>query len=251
VARRHEENPADEALHQIEESFDRVSHWVSTNRVPLAIVAAVILVVAAGSDLYRTYRDRSSEEAAEALAEVRAGYLSAMGAEPGALVFAEPANPAVGQAAREKYVQEFEAVGREHAGDAAAALAMLEAGNLHEELGAPHLAMEAWQSGLASAPEGSGLEGLLLRRMARGHEEAGEWAAAAEAYERAGRIEDFPARWSALADAARCRAEAGEPDAALALLSELEAADVLERIPPYTVARLRELRAARERSPQG
>jgi hypothetical protein len=251
VARHQEPNQADEALHQIEESFDKVAHWASENRVWLAIVAAAVLAVAAGADLYRGHRAEVSNEAAEALAQVRGDYLEAMGAEPGATTFAEPANPEVARAARERFVKEFEAVGREHAGSAAAALAMLEAGNLHEELGAPHLALEAWTEGLESAGEGTGLQSLMLQRVARAREDAGEWSAAADAHERAGRNEDFPGRWNALADAARCRLEAGEVDAALALLAELETGEVIDRIPGHTVARLREARAARELAAEG
>lgn len=246
MARRQEPNQADETLHQIEESFDKVAHWASTYRVPLALIAFLVLAVAAGADFYRTHRAETNDEAAEALAVVRNEYLAAMGAEPGALFFNEPANPEVARAARERFVQEFEAVGREHAGSAAGAMAMLEAGNLHAELGAPHLAHDAWEAGLESAREGSNLEALLLQRLARAEEDAGEWESAAAYHERAGRIEDFPGRWNALADAARCRIEAGEPDAALALFAEIEAGQVVDQIPPPTVARLRELRASRE-----
>jgi len=247
VARRRETNQADETLHQIEESFDRVAHWVSTQRVPLALAALLVLAVAGGSDLYRDRRSAGDDEAAEALAEVRSQYLSAMGAEPGALVFAEPANPEVARSARERFVAKFEAVGQEHAGSSAAALALLEAGNLHETLGAPHLALDDWKAALESAGAGTDLEALLLQRMARAQEDAGDWKAAAESHERAGRDPEFPGRWHALADAARCRLEAGEPDAALALFTELENADVVDRVPASTVARLRELKASHQR----
>jgi hypothetical protein len=249
VARRRDTpNQAEETLHEIEESFDRLARWVSENRIGLAVAVAVVLAVALGTDLYAGYRDRSQEAGAAALAEVRAEYLAAMGAQPGDLTVAEPANPAVGRTARETFVKRFETVGAEHEGTAAAALAMLEAGNLHEELGAPHLARDAWQAGLASAEPGTALEALLLERTARAHEDAGEWIEAAEAHERAGRVESYPGRWSALAAAARCRLEAGEPVVALALFAEIESAAVLDEIPAHTVARLRELRAARERA---
>ncbi|MBW2313416.1 MAG: hypothetical protein JRH10_04420 [Deltaproteobacteria bacterium] len=246
MARRKEPNQADETLHQIEESFDKVAHWVSEKRIPLAIAAAVILAVAAGSDMLRSQRASAGNEGAAALAEVRTEFLAAMGAEPGALVFAEPANPAVAREARDRFAKEFEAVGREHEGSAASAMALLEAGNLHEQLGAPHLARDDWEAGLASAGSGTNLEALVLRRLARAQEDAGEWSAAAESHERAGRNSDYPGHWDALAAAARCRLEAGEIDAALALLAELENGEVLDRIAPPTVARLREARASRD-----
>lgn len=245
--RKHEPNQAEETLHEIEESFDRLARWVSENRIVLLAIAIAILGVALGSDLWAGYQARSGSAGAEALAEVRSEYLAAMGAQPGDLVAAEPANPQVARTTRETFVKRFEEVGEAHAGTAAASLALLEAGNLHEKLGAPHLAADAWQAALDSAESGSALEALLLSRMARAHEDAQEWAAAAAAHERAGRIEEYPGRWNALAAAARCRIEAGEPDAALALFAELEAAAVIDEVPAYTVARLRELRAAAAR----
>lgn len=248
MARRQQTNQAEETLHEIEEGFDHFAAWVGKNRVALTVAAVVVLAVAAGADLYRGHRARTSDRAAEALAEVRGEYLAAMGAEPGALFFAEPANPEVGRKVRESFVGRFTEVGEAHAGTAAGALAMLEAGNLHAELGAPHLALDAWQAGLDSVEPGTPLAALLEERVARAREDAGEWSAAAEAHERAGRIAEYPGRWEALANAARCRIESGEPDAALALFAELETAAVLDQVPAHTVARLRELRARRELS---
>jgi len=246
VARRQEPSQADQTLQEIEEGFDRLAAFVVRNRVALAAGVVAVLVVALGADLLRSHRERSNEAGAQALAEVRNEYLLAMGAQPGDLLVAEPANPEVGRKARETFVQRFETVGKEHAGTSAAALALLEAGNLHGELGAPHLARDAWQAGLDSAGSGTALEALLRERVARADEDAGEWASAAAGYERAGRIQTYPGRWQALASAARCRLEAGEPDAAVALLAELEAANVLDRVPAHAVARLRELRVRRE-----
>ncbi len=242
--RRDEPNQAEETLHEIEESFDRMAGWVSENRILLGVAAVAILAIALGTDLYSGYADRSEQEGASALADVRTEYLTAMGAQPDDIEILEPANPEVARTTRETYVGRFEAVGAEHAGTAAGALAMLEAGNLHEALGAPHLAQDAWQAGLDSVDPDSALAALLLGRTARAHEDAGEWTAAAEAHERAGRIADFPGRWESLAAAARSRIEAGEPEAALALFAELEEAAVLDEVPAHTVARLRELRAA-------
>jgi predicted negative regulator of RcsB-dependent stress response len=247
VARRREKpNQADETLHEIEESFDRLAKWVSEQRIALAIAVAAILAMALGLDLYGSHRTRLEEAGAAALAEARAEFLQAMGAQPGDLVVAEPANPEVARSARETFAKRFEEVGSKHAGTAAAALALLEAGNLYAQLGAPHLAQDAWQAGLESTDGDSALEALLLERTARAHEDAQEWSEAADAHERAGRVERFPARWTALAGAARCRIESGDADAALALFDEIEAAAALDEIPAYTAARLRELRAGRE-----
>jgi predicted negative regulator of RcsB-dependent stress response len=246
VARHQESNQAEETLHQIEEGFDKLAHWTSENRVVLAIVVGVVLLAAAGADLYRSHRESAGDEASAALAQVRSDYLAAMGAEPGAMTFVEPANPEVARSTRERFVKEFESVGHEHAGTTAGALALLEAGSIHQELGAPHLAEEDWQAGLESTPEGSSLRALILQRLARAKEDAGDWAAAAETHERAARIQDYPDHWTALADAARCYLDADDVDKALALFGELEAGEALDRVPAPTVARLREARAARQ-----
>ena len=107
MARHQEPNQAEEALHQIEEGFDKVASWAFANRVALGIGAALILVVAAGADFYRDHRVATGNEAAGALANVRDEFLAAMGAEPGALVFSEPANPDVAREARERFAQEI------------------------------------------------------------------------------------------------------------------------------------------------
>ena len=251
MARRQQPSQADETLHEIEEGFDRLAAFVVRNRVALAIGVAAVLALALGTDLYRSYREGRAQQAAEALAQVRGEFVQAMGGQPGDLVVAEPANPAVGRSARETFVQRFEAVGREHNGTSAAALALLEAGNLHLQLGAPHLAQDAWQAALDAAGSQTVLEALVLRRIARAHEDADEWSEAAEAHERAARIEDFPAHWEALGDAARCRLEAGDAEAALALYAEIENGAATDRVPAPTVARLRELVAARELRSEG
>jgi len=243
---RRQHNPADETLHEIEEGFDRLARWASEHRIGLAAAALAILGMALALDLYRGWNEQSTEAAAAALAETRSAFMAAMGAQPGDVEIPEPANPEVAHRTRREYVERFEAVAEAHPGTPAAAVAYLEAGNLHEPLGAPHLALEAWRAGLEAAPEGSALQALLLQRLARSLEDEGAWTEAAEAHERAGRIEDFPGRWLAMADAARARAEAGQPDAALALFAEIEAAGAVDRIPAYVAARLRELRASRQ-----
>ncbi|NNL67593.1 MAG: hypothetical protein HKP30_15190, partial [Myxococcales bacterium] len=66
--RKHEPNQAEETLHEIEESFDRLAGWVSENRLLLLAVAIGILGIALGTDLWAGYQQRSGNAGAEALA---------------------------------------------------------------------------------------------------------------------------------------------------------------------------------------
>ena len=61
--------------------------------------------------------------------------------------------------------------------------------------------------------------------------------------EAASAISDFPVRYLALAEAARCYAEAGESAKALAAFERLQAEAPQLRVPAHIQARLTELRA--------
>ena len=242
---RHQPNQAEETLHEIEESFDKLAAFVSDNRIVVFAVAGAILLAALGYDRYEAFQVGKADRAAAALAEARDGYMRAMGAGPNDMVIAEPANPEIARSTREEYAKRFAEIGAEHAGTAAGSLAMFEAGELHEALGAPHLARDAWQAGIDSAEPGTALRALILVRLGRAFEDEGQWAEAAAAHLEAGRTESYPERWVALGNAGRCFIEDGQPDRALEILAELEAGAALERIPGHTAARLRELRASR------
>ena len=64
------------------------------------------------------------------------------------------------------------------------------------------------------------------------------------AHEKAGDTEEMPTRFQALGDAARCFAEAGEVERALAIFERIETEAPEASLPPHTKARLLELRAA-------
>ena len=101
-----------------------------------AILLAGTAVVAAA----RWWNERGEQQGSAAVAEARAGFLRAMGAEPGAVTFAEPANAETARKAREEYAARFGEAAAEHTGTAAAVEGWIETGNLREALGeAPEL----------------------------------------------------------------------------------------------------------------
>ena len=84
-------------------------------------------------------------------------------------------------------------------------------------------------------------------RLARALESRSRWEEAGAAHEEAGGIEEMPMRILALADAARCFAEAGDVERALTIFERIETEAPDARLPAHTKARLLELRAARPR----
>ena len=232
-----------ESLPDLDSGLDRAAHWVGENPVAFLGVVAVILVVTGSLGLVRWLGERSQVQAAEAVAEVRAGFLQAMGAQPGAGSFAEPANPETARKAREEYAARFAEVGSQHADTAAGVEAWIEAGNLREQLGKPDEALEAWKSAAAAAPRGSPLRGLALERLAAGYENRGAWLDAATAHEEASAIESFPLRHYAMANAARCLAAGGDRERAVALADRVSTEAPELELPDALRAKLEELRA--------
>src|SRR5262249_38140174 len=97
----------------------------------------------------------------------------------------------------------------------------------------------------APGPE---LAAFVQRRTAYLHEDRGEWAEAAAAHEAAA-VPANPLRYWALADAARCRAEAGQTKEALALYDRLAAEAPDLALPDHLQAQAQELRAASGAAP--
>jgi tetratricopeptide (TPR) repeat protein len=244
LSTRRDARQAMETLHDIESVFDRTATWIATHPATVLSVLGTILLVAAAIGLSQAWSKRVATQAATAVAEVQSAYLRAMGAAPGSIEVVEPANPETARVVRMEYVEKFLEVGEEHAGTAAAVTALLEAGQLLEQVGDLEAALDAWQRARDQAPRRSALRAVALVRLARGYESAERWAEAAEAHAEAGAIEKFPARAFALADAARGYARAGDHAQALELFAEAERAAGDEPLPPHIAAPLRELRAA-------
>jgi len=85
---------------------------------------------------------------------------------------------------------------------------------------------------------------VIYERIAQVDEEAGRFGPAAGAYLQAAEISEYPRRYEAMAEAARCWAEAGDAAQAVALHKRVLAESQETRLPPHAAARLRELEAA-------
>jgi tetratricopeptide (TPR) repeat protein len=245
LAQRKDSRQASETLQEIESVFDRLARWVAEHPRQVLGLLVAILVTTAVLSLWNWGRHRSETRASAAVAQVQAEYLSAMGAPPGSFEVVEPANPEVGRQVRREFVARFLEVADEHAGAASAVSARLEAAALQDQAGDGEAALESWRRAADEAGDESALKGLALVRLARALESRSRWEEAGAAHEEAGGIEEMPMRILALADAARCFAEAGDAERALAIFERIETEAPDARLPAHTKARLLELRAAR------
>jgi tetratricopeptide (TPR) repeat protein len=232
-----------DTLPDLDGGLDGAAHWVQSNPVVFLTLVGIVLAVTGAIGLTRWHQQRSELQAAEAVAEVRTGFLKAMGAPPGSRQFAEPANAETARSVREQYAGRFAEAAAAHPGTAAAVDAWLEAGNLRARLGDADAASEAFQHAVEESPADSPLRGLALLRVAAGDETRGDFAAAAAAYEDASKIDSFPLRNFALASAARAFADAGQLDHARELAEHVDSESAEAKLPAYLEARIEELRA--------
>ena len=237
---RHAPESAGQVLEEIQSRSDRIAEWISDNPLVLLGSAAAILVAAAIWGLVSSSQQEMHERAATALARAQNAYRSEMGARAGELEIPEPANADTAVRAREHALGLYQAVIDGYPETPAATLAALEKGERLVELGRREDAISTWQGALdtASPP----LAALLHVRIAALYEDAGRYADAAAEYEEAERA-GTPLGPQALADAARCRALAGQEQAAVALLQRIEAEYPDFVVAPHLRARLEELRA--------
>jgi tetratricopeptide (TPR) repeat protein len=236
---------AAETLDQLESLGDRVGNWIAAHAALLFGAAVLILALAAGYGLVNASQQGAREEASEALAGVDGSFLRAMGTSQGSILIDEPANPETARRVREEYIGRYKELAVEYSGTLESQLALLEAGGLEQALDRSDDATATWQAALAESSGYPAVAGLLLQSVAGAHESAGRWTEAAEAYETAAELEDFPVRYLAMADAARCYAEAGDATKALALFDRLQAEAPAQPIGPVIEARMTELRAIR------
>ena len=236
--------PAD-TLEEIESAGERLLAWVGANPILVMSVAAAILLSAAGLGGYRALRHAAAVEASAALEKVRIDYTVAMGGAPGDVLVPEPANPETARAVRREFVDRFAALGLEYGGTGAGALASLDAGSLYLDLGAPDQALETWQAAAEAVAERSALRGVLLNRIAQLYEQDEKFAEAAQIYEDAAAIGDYPLRDLALGHAARTWVAAAQPERALAAYDRLQANSPDTRLPAHVAALLEELSARR------
>lgn len=232
------------ALRGLEESGDRFADWAAQHAVLILSVIAAILAIAAATGLYLQHASNSREKAADALALATSQYRLAMGADPTGGEITEPANAELAVRTRTEYVARFVDVAKTHPKTPAGAVAWLEAGHLYVELG---LLEEATASFSAARTAGGkrAIAALASTRLAALAEAQGNPAAAAAEYEAAAAIAAYPLRADALASAARCWVEAGDPERALAVFQRLETEYPDQIVEPQIGALIAELRIDR------
>ncbi|MGH0029050.1 MAG: hypothetical protein ACQGVC_04625 [Myxococcota bacterium] len=233
-----------EALDDIQSAADKLAEWIQQNLLLVGGGIVALMAVAGVVSLMATAQERREEAASSALAEVRADYLEAMGAAPGAIEVPELANQAAAERIRSEYRERFAAMAEEHAGTVSGALASLEVAQLAIDAGEPDVAAGIYQQVLDEGAGGDRLRGLVLQRMGQSFEDAERWAEAADRHEQAANLSEYPLRHWALVDAARCRVLAGDRDAAKALYERLESQAPDLRLPDHLRVQKREIEAA-------
>ena len=198
-------------LGELESAADRLSEWLQTHIVPVAAAIVGLLAAAGVAAWVVSARESAESEASSALAKTRADYLSAMGVSPGAVEVPELANPAAAAEIRAEYEKRYAEVAQEHHGTVAGALASIERASLLSAGGQQDEAIALLEKALAGAPNRGGVRGIVAQRLAQRFEAAGRWAEAADQHEAASKVADYPLAAWAIADAARCRAMAGDP----------------------------------------
>jgi tetratricopeptide (TPR) repeat protein len=232
-----------ETLEQIESAGDRLAEWIGENPLLILGTALGILVVAAGYGFASSMRESSRTEASDALSGLQSNFREAMGADADSVDVPEPANPETAREVRSEYLVKFREMAEEHSGTVAGDLAWIEVGGLEADLGNRDEATSVWTSAAADAA-GESTRALLLIRLGGLHEAEGRWVEAGEAYESASQISSYPLRYGALADAARCYAEASEVDRAIGALEIVEMESPETLIPEHIRMQVQELRSA-------
>ncbi len=240
--KKHQPESAAQTLSEIETRGDRLAEWISDNPVLILGTALGLLVLVGAISLVNESRESTHEDAAADLATVQADFRQAMGAPAGAVDVPEPANPETARSVRDEYIEKYIKVAATHRGTSSATLALLEAGTLQQQRGLGDAAVGTLEDALAQADPADPLRPFVQRRLASVHESEGRYEAAAEAFLASGNTPGFALRNDSLADAARCFAEAGRSDRALAVYSELQDAAADYQLPPYLVAKLEELK---------
>jgi predicted negative regulator of RcsB-dependent stress response len=241
VAHKPEHDPS-HVIEEIEDLAERGAQWIRDHLALTITLLVVLLGTAAGVGGFIAHQNRQAEAASDAFDRVATEYRKAMGADPDALEVPELANPAAAVAIQSEFADKFAAVAEEHSGTVAAALARLEQGNLSAAAGDTDTAIAIWQGALEDLAGNPNLRAIFEQRIAQAYDDDARWLEAAESYARAGATEDYPLRYWALAEAARCFEQAGELARAreLALRVGTEAPDLM--LPQHLSTLLAELR---------
>lgn len=246
MSKRNKKRPAqDSAAHtldELEREGDKLANWITDNQVVIMAVAGGVLLLSAIVGFVMSGQDAAREEAAVEFARLQTAYRVAMGAAPSAFEIAEPANPETAREVRNEFVARFGEIESDQRGDTIGALAALEKAAIEQALGDSETAIATIETAVAAQPGGADARDYLNSRLASLFEQAGRWAEAAEAWTAAA-SDGNPLRADFLAQSARCWAEAGDVEQALAVWAELEALDGAAMVSPYVRARMEELAA--------
>jgi hypothetical protein len=233
-----------EALDEIQSAADRMGDWIQKHLVAVGAALGALLLLAGILSFVWSAREAAERHASAAMAEVRNDYLAAMGVGPGALEVPELASEEAARRIRDEYERRFAEVADEHPGTVSGALARMEVAQLRADAGDHTAALALYEQILAEGSGAQRMRGLVLQRAAAALEEQGSWEEAASRHEKAAALADYPLRHWALADAARCRAAAGDPGAALALYRRLTAEAPELRLPDHQRVQMQELEAS-------
>ena len=235
---------AQSPIAELESGLERITDWIRQNPIPLLAAVGILLASVAAWEFARSRAENREIEASNAFDEAQSGYLTAMGAEPGAVDVPQLANPEAAKRIRAEYVEKYRAVAEAHPGTLPAALAWLEVADLQAADGGSDAVLESLKRSLAEQSGNARLAGLVHQRIAQIYEDRDQLKEAAAEHEAAAAIPDFPLRYVALTDAARCYAQAGDPVRALALLDRVESESKEGATLPVSLKSLqRELRA--------
>ena len=236
------EHKQSHVIEEIESFAERGAQWVR-GHLPLSIAALLsVLGATAAIGVQGANQARDAETASDALDQVTAEFLQAMGAEPGALTVPELANPAAAEAIQIEFSELFGVVAEEHAGTVAASLARIEQGRLAATAGETDAAVAIWQGAIEDLDGNPVFQAIVEQQIAQAYESDARWLEAAESYERAGAVESYPLRYWALAEAARCLQQAGEIERARELALKLKADAPELMLPQHLSAMFEELR---------
>ena len=231
-------------IEEIESAADRMAEWIGENRWLVSGGLALVLGAALAWGGYDNYSRSREKAASNALAKTRSAYFSALGATPSAIEEPTLANPKAARAIQQDFLERFREVGDAHDGTVAGTLAIFEVARLLDKLERGDESAALWDRALGAASGNPGLRGLLDQRRAEAYEHDGKWDQAASAHESAGDIIEYPLRYWALVDAARCAAAGGEGERALALYERVEHEAPGLTLPPHLRAQYRELQAS-------
>ena len=235
---------APDMIEEFESGAERLAHWIGENAFLAGGLLFAVLAIAGGWGGFMSFQKSREAKASLALEQIRGDYLRDVGARPGDIELPELANPATADRIREEYVEKFQAVADQNRGSVAGTLALFEVAEILDALGREEQTQAVWQAALEASTGNDRLTGLLQQRIAESYERRESWAEAAEAHQAAGELEEYPLRFWALLDAARCLVAAGSTQQGLTLYRRVEQESPELPVPDHLRLQFRELEAA-------